>query len=221
MIRFNYFDIQAPIFAENGEIVDLTIENKTMYRTLALDLLHSADERASFYNDGKILDLKKNIVVIDNLLELNPNSKKILTSIYKKIDRVSLTPERREKFDKINAQIAELLQDIASDFEGSIIFNDSFELLQLLGQFDFKFDYDDSNFVTCLISFLKAYREATDLKAAICFNLFACLEEKQIEQLKSELGYIGIPLLNISYIYQKRSGIKHFIVDDDLCEIDG
>jgi hypothetical protein len=42
-----------------------------------------------------------------DLFDLDPNSKRILGAIYKKIDKTSLSPERRRLFDEINAKIAE------------------------------------------------------------------------------------------------------------------
>lgn len=219
MIRFRSTFFQFPIDLEPGDIASLIIENRKLYKGFSDALDYGEENSFSLFEDGKEKPLKKHLVVTRDLLTLDPNSKKILTAIYKKIDRTALTPERREKFDKINQAIAELLEDFASDFEGQVTFNDQISLTQLLGHFDFKFDYDESSFLMSLISYLRAWREAMDLKLAITYDLFAYLEEEEISLLKQELGYIGLCLIDIDHHDMKHDGVKRFVIDKDLCEI--
>jgi CRISPR type II-A-associated protein Csn2 len=131
----------------------------------------------------------------------------------------TLSGERKAKFDEINAKIEELLKDISSDFDGTVIFNDGLALPQLLGELDFKFDFDDSTFLSSFVSYIKAWREAMDLKVIVTINLFSLLDQKDVASLSKELSYLGLSVLNVSYVCEKISGIKNVIVDKDLCEI--
>lgn len=219
MIRLRTSMFTFPIDLEPGGIISLVVESKKLYRDLST-VLDTLDESSVFlFQDGAERQAKKHVVVTRDLLNLDPNSKKILTAIYKKIDRTALTPERREKFDRINQAIAELLEDFASDFEGQVSFNDQISLTQLLGHFDFKFDYDESSFLTSFVSYFRAWREAMDLKLLITYDLFAYLEEEEISILSQELGYTGVALVDIDHSDGKRPGVKRFLIDRDLCEI--
>ena len=219
MIRFRSTFFQFPIDVDPGDIVSLTIENQKLYKGFSDALVAQEENSFSIFEDTKEKPLKKHLITVRDLLDLNPNSKKILTAIYKKIDRTALTVERREKFDKINLAIAELLEEIALDFEGTITFNDQIDLTQLLGQYDFKFDYDESSFLNSLISYLRAGREAMDLKLVFTYDLFAYLEDNEIEDLKRELSYIGLSIIDIDHHDIHHEGVKRFVIDKDLCEI--
>lgn len=221
MIVFKHADIEYEFKLDSGSMVDLTIEAPKFYRSFVLDLLGARNENFSLSEDGKSLDYEKTALIIPNLFELDPNNKKVLLAIYKKIDRNSLTPERQVRFDEINAKIASLIDDIATDFEGSVVYNDVLTLPQILGLIDFKFDYDDSTFFSSFVSYIKAWREAFDLKIVFVLNLFSMLNTSEVAALSKELAYSGVCLINISYcrLSDHPQAIKSVVIDKDLCEI--
>jgi len=220
-MTFKHEEISFRFDLNPGDIVDLTLENPKFYRDFVKDLSDDECESFSLSEDGIEKDFGKSALVIRDLFDLDPNSKRILGAIYKKIDKTALSPERQEMFNEINAKISALMMDISADFEGAISFNDALTLPQVLGMIDFKFDYDDSTFLRSLLSYIKAWREATDLKIVFVLNLFALLNASEIASFSSELAYLGLPVINISYISSKASNenIKKVIVDQDLCEI--
>jgi CRISPR type II-A-associated protein Csn2 len=219
MIRLKCQDLEYDFPLSPGDVTDLTIENPSFYRAFVNDIRGEDQDQIVISDDGAIIDLHKHLISITDLFELDPNSKKVLTAIYKKIDGSTLSGERKAKFDEINAKIEELLKDISSDFDGTVIFNDGLALPQLLGELDFKFDFDDSTFLSSFVSYIKAWREAMDLKVIVTINLFSLLDQKDVASLSKELSYLGLSVLNVSYVCEKISGIKNVIVDKDLCEI--
>lgn len=223
MISFRHADVDYGFSLEAGGIVDLSLENPKLYRSFVKDLLNEDEDIKSLSEDGKELDFAKTALVITDLFDLDPNSKRILASIYKKIDKTSLSPERQAQFDEINRKIGELIGEIASDFEGQVTYNDVLSLPQVLGMIDFKFDYDDSTFLSSFVSYFKAWREAMNLKIIFVLNLFAMLKTEEITVLSSELAYSGLCLFNISYFHQSlpKENVKSVVVDKDLCIIEG
>jgi CRISPR type II-A-associated protein Csn2 len=221
MIYFKYPEIAYRFSLNPGDVVDLEIENPRLYRSLVIDLLKGDDEAFSVGLDEKELSFSKMGLVIPNLFDLDPNSKRILMAIYKKMEKVSLSPERQALLDEINAKIQNLLSDLSTDFEGAVVFNDTLSLPQLLGLADFKFNYDDSTFLSAFLSYLKAWREAIDLKIVFSMGLFSLLEPLEEKTLETELSYIGISLINIasSPLSERFTGIKKVRIDHDLCEI--
>lgn len=221
MISFKHAQVGYRFDLNPGTIINLSIENPKFYRSFVCDLQKPDSEVFSFSEDGKELEFGKSSLLITDLFDFDPNSKKILMAIYKKIDQSSLTPERQRQFDEINHKIADLAFDIASDFEGSISFNDQLALPQILGLIDFKFDYDDSTFLSAFVSYLKAWREATNLKLVFVLNLFALLDVTEIDLLSNELAYCGLSLINVAYFSKKTSNknVKSVVIDNDLCEI--
>ncbi len=219
MRHLKHKDIEYDFPLQEGEMIDLTIENRDFYRRFALDLLGDDTDKLTFSEDGIPLSLSKHAIIVTDLFELDPNSRKVLAAVYKKIAVASVTPERRIKLEAINKLIESFLDDIASDFDGTVIYNDEVAIPQLLEDMNFKFDYDDSTFLTSFISYVKAWREAIDLRLVVTFNLFSLLDPDKTSFLQKELLYLGLSLLNISYVAQKNPGIKSVIVDKDLCEI--
>lgn len=221
MILFKHQEIGFPFELSNGDIIDLSIENPNFYRSFIRDLSCGESDFFVLSEEGEEIDFSKSALLVRDLFDLDPNSKKILTAIYKKIDKTFLSPERRTLFDEINAKIGELMMDISSDFEGAISFNDCLTLPQILGMIDFKFDYDDSTFLSSFISYLKAWREATDLKLVFVLNLFSLLEESEIEDLATEISYLGLSMINIGYfpLASSNKKVKKVRIDSDLCEI--
>ncbi len=219
MIRLKHKDLEYSFDLNPGDIVDLTIENPVFYRAFVNDLLGEDEEKIVVSEDGNGIEFHKHALVVTDLFTINPNSKKVLAAIYKKLDSSLLSGERKEKFDEINAKISEFLKEMSNDFDGTVIFNDNLALPQLLGELDFKFDYDDSTFLTSFISYIRAWREAMDLKLMFSLNLFSLLSQSEVISLSKELSYLGISLVNVSYIHKKVEGIKSVIVDNDLCEI--
>jgi CRISPR type II-A-associated protein Csn2 len=221
MINFKYQEIGYGFSLLPGELTELVIENPRLYRDFVLNLLNPDEELYSLSEDGKVLSLPKNSIVITDLFDLDPNNKKVLSSIYKKIDRSLLSDERKVKFDQINAQIVSFLNDVATDFEGTMTFNDELTVSQLLGLIDFKFQYDPTSFFTSFISFIRSWREAIDLKIVFVLNVFSMLEQKEIDSFLSELSYLGVGVIDIEHVSSdvKSENVKKVVIDHDLCEI--
>jgi CRISPR type II-A-associated protein Csn2 len=221
MIHFKQAEIAYSFDLNPGDIVDLTIENPKFFFAFVKDLGTEEPDDFTLSEEGKDVDYSKTSLLIRDLFDLDPNSKRVLGAIYKKIDKSSLSPDRQKKFDEINAKIADLLTDISLDFEGTVSFNDFLSLPQLLGLIDFKFDYDDSTFLKSFLSYLKAWREAMDLKLVFVLNLFSLLSLEEIGTLSTELSYLGLALINISNFSSipANEKVKKVIIDRDLCEI--
>lgn len=221
MINFKYQEIGYGFSMLPGQLTELVIENQTLYRNFVLSVLDPDEDTYSLSEDGKTLSIAKNALVITDLFDLDPNNKKVLSSIYKKIDRSLLSDERKEKFDKINVQISSFLEEVATDFEGTMTFNDELTVTQLLGLIDFKFQYDPSSFFTSFISFIRSWREAIDLKIVFVLNAFSMLEPKEVESFLSELGYLGVCVVDIERSRSdiKSENVKKILIDHELCEI--
>jgi CRISPR type II-A-associated protein Csn2 len=221
MIGFSHGEIDYHFDLNSGDFYDLAIENPIFYRKFVKDLIAGDEDSMCLSEDNKPIDFSKSSLVISDLFNIDPNSKRILTAIYKRIDKSCLNDERKAQFDEINRKIGELINDIASDFEGSITYNDVLSLPQVLGLIDFKFDFDDSSFLAAFVSYIKAWREAINLKVVFCLNIFSMLEENDIEKLEKELFYLGISLVNVSYLHPKplSHNVKFVTIDSDLCVI--
>jgi CRISPR type II-A-associated protein Csn2 len=222
MIKLRYQDIQKEFSFEPGDLLDLTLENPSLFYAFVNDLRADEEETFSLSEGGKDLEIDKTVLVITDLFTLDPNNKKVLAAIYKKIDRTCLNPERRLQFDQINENINRLMSEIASDFDDGVSFNDVLSLPQILGLIDFKFDYDNSSFLTTLLSYIKAWREATNLKLVVAAHAFSLLSKVDLAVFQKELSYLGLSFLNISSkaSNETNENIRRTIIDNDLCIIE-
>lgn len=177
------------------------------------------DEEVVLLYDSKNVDLSKNILFISDLYNLNPNSKKVLTANYSYVENLTKTSNSLNKLIDINAEILNLLNDLSFEFNNCVSFNDQITISELLNIYEFKFDFEDKDFIKTFITYLKAIKNSNNYKIVITTNLQDLIEPEEFDFLIEELGYLNLTLINISSIKSELNYSKTVIIDKDLCEI--
>ncbi len=208
----NIFDIIP------GEIYNINIENVGYYNQLRLDLENNDFELFTLSNNLEILDIKKNILLINSIYSIEPNNKKNILSLYKNIER-SLNQSDKNKIDMINSSIINLLEDFSQKCDVPMDFNDDLDLNKLLNMYQFSFKNESNSLFNNFITYIKALLENSSYKLIICLNILPYFNDHEVELLKSELNYIGLTLLNINLVnYKVQNIVKTLTIDCDLCE---
>ncbi len=119
----------------------------------------------------------------------------------------------------LNLKVMEILNEISELFNNQVSFNNQITIMDLISTYDFKFDFDDSNFINAFVTHIKAMKLAIDYKIIVTFNIQDFLNNEEFNLLNKEFGYLGLTLINLcskkSNLYYKKS----IIIDNDLCEI--
>ena len=201
-----------------GNSYELVLENPKIFYDISKDFKFLDTDNISLY-ELNVLSLNKYILVIDNLFDLNPNSKKILTANYKYAENISKTTTLMNELIELNNKVMELIYEVSEIFNNQVDFKSNITISNLLDVYEFKFNFDDSNFLQAFITYIKAISLVNEYEIIITFNIQDFLNKEDFSLLVKEFGYLGLTLINIC---SKKSNLpfkKSIILDNDLCEI--
>ena len=211
--------IEKDFLIEAGNIYNINIENPEFYYEL-LNNLYTFDEDTFIYSkDFEIKNLSKICLIIDNIFNLDPNNKKILNSLYKRISNEIINKNDQETITKINNNIISLLNKISLELNLSVDYYTDLDVIKILNLYDFCFKTDQSTSLEKFITYIKANLETNKYKLIISTNILPMFSKNDIENLSNELKYLDLTLLNITLIQPKYENlVDSLTIDNDLCE---
>ncbi len=211
--------IEKEFIIEPGKIFNINIENSRFYYHLLSSLLEYDEDVFIYSEEGKIKSLEKNCLIISNIFNLDANSKKILTSLYKRIANEIMTDEDKEKVIKVNDSILELLNKISLELNLDVDYSAEIDIQKILSIYDFSFKVNQEMPLDKVVTFIKANLEIGNYKFVISNNLLPLFNDNELEMLSKELELLGVSLINLTLVQTKRKHVIDSItIDDDLCE---
>lgn len=222
MINLKFEGIEKNFDAIPGQIFTLVLENPSIYYKYVRALYLEDEETIIISKDGEIINqFSKYVFFLNNLFDLNPNSKKYLTSIYKQAPATYLNDSRKIKISKIQDEINDLLDDVSLDFGYPMTFDRSFGLDKIMQTTAFSFSPNDqTSFFQSFIAYLKATLEISRVKFIVVLDLFSVLSQDDVPLLEKELSLIGVCVVNICPFNRKIGNYeeKTVVIDSDYCE---
>lgn len=200
-----------------GEPIQLVIENSNLFYSISKDLI-SLDEDDVILYENKILSNAKYILIITDLLNLDPNTKKILTSNYKYVENITKNTKLVNKLIELNTNILEIIGEISENFNNSVTYNNQITVTELLEIYNFKFEFDNLNFVDTFTSYVKAMSLAINYKIIVTYDIQNYISNDEFQLLNKDLGYLGITLINLCSIKSNLTYKTTILIDNDLCE---
>jgi CRISPR type II-A/NMEMI-associated protein Csn2 len=201
----------------NGCVYELVVENPYEYYSIGRKIIDNDDSIVVY--DGDIKDNDKYILCVSNLFDIDPNTKKNLSSTYKKLVINCNNDEVNRMVSEINQKTFELFELISQEFDSSITYDTDVQLLDLLTIYNFKYNNSSNLFLNNFVSFIKASLQNTNYKLIIVFNLFDFINTNDFELLKKEFALLDLCLLNVCAKKSQFLFDDRIIIDKDLCEI--
>ena len=203
-----------------GNIENIIIENSKLYFSIVNSIIIDDNDYLIYSIDNDNKDLEKYSLLITTPFDLNPNNKKILTSLYKKIDKEKHILKINEELEIINYKIIKTLETISLDLNQSMNFNTELDLVKLLSLYDFSFEDDcEEDLLNKLVFYIKANLEINNIDIVFCIDILRFLSQEEMEKLKRELELLNICLINISFSSRVSSIKKSIVIDEDYCEL--
>lgn len=189
----------------------IQVENTKLYREMCLNPYDSF-----IYTENKNeIDLSKNSLILINPYKLDLNDKKIITSLYKKIEH-HFDDDCKEYIMQIEKYLMLILEKISVELDTPIDYDESIDISKLLSSINVKVKEPENNeYLDILVSYIKAYQEIYKIKVVISYALTYVLEEQEIKYLDKELKYNDLELLDI--LPKKKVTNNICIVDEDWC----
>lgn len=221
MMELRIKGIEVPVEFVGGGILNLVIENGELFYKLLKSFYQRDEERICVFDNGKELKNDKEIVFLDSFCDMSPNTKSVLTTIYKRSDKMNLTPERRRVLEDVQRSIFNLLSDISLDFAQAMEFTDQFGLGKMLQLADFRYrENPDANFYDDFLLFLRAALDSQSFHFVVTRDIFSFLNDEEVERLHCELLSHDLFMLNLSWYIPKRNfgTVSTRVIDASLCE---
>lgn len=210
--------IESLFVVESGNIYNVNIENLNYYKQIAFDIINEEYNYFTYSENYIVKKIDKEVLLINDTLQLNPNSKKILNTLYKKInDNYNL--KYLETIASINTKIINLLDEISLDINTETNYDLELDLSKLLATYKFEFRNDSTIILEKIVTYIKANLEISNFKFIICLNTIPLLSEQELELLSKELEMLGLAMINVNLIYKNNNKyLKTINIDNDLCE---
>ena len=189
----------------------LVIENVGLYRKLFYDF----DKSFIFSKDDKVLNNNK-IVVITNPLEPDINSKKNLSTLYKRLESNS-NPEDDNLLKEIEGKIIHLIDRLTLNFDIDVEIDDQIDLNKIFGLVKLKIsEINNVEYLDLLLNYIKIVRELTNSGILVFYGLSPLLSNKEYMTLKAEIKLLDVEILDICNIQSKHND-NVVIIDEDYC----
>lgn len=215
-MRLRFKNIDYDFLIGSGEVYNIKIENPHYLYSFIKDI-KDMNEDAIFLYDGDLLDLNKYIVYLENILQLDINSKKQITSLYNQIEKNEINDNYRQQLSDINTLIIKLINEITLNSNIKLNYDDALDFKTLFSSINLKYYQDSQNFIDDFINFIKILKEISKVSVIITINLYDFLTLEDIQKLIEELKYLHLSIINIGN--NKSGTTKNIIIDQDLCQI--
>ncbi len=218
MIMIKIIGIEEPIMHRQGEIYQIEINNQIFFRKLYYDAIEENPDIFIYSEDYKIKEYTKNNIFIFNLMQINPNERKLLTAIYKKL-ALSLNDQMKNDINDLNVKLISIIDELSFNLDLTTTFNTSIDITKLLSMCDFMFEVEGTNLISLFITYLKACLELKNIKFIISFDILKHFSNDEIILLKKELDILNICLIDLknnSIIEQNL--FNKIVIDSDLCQ---
>lgn len=210
-------NIEYPVEIENGKIINIIYESVKDFLNL-YSALKEENEEFILYSENfyKSIKLYKKSIFIPNLLDLNINDKKILSSLYKTIE--SKITKYDTKIYEINRLILELLNDIELEVDGELDYDESITISKIFSSYSLRFNEEDKTIFKRFINYLIELKNINNYEIIFIIDGLKYFNNDEINLLKNELEKLECCLINLSIKYEINSkAIEQIHIDDIGC----
>lgn len=225
--RLIYSEFDKPILLEEDKFTVLKIEDKDIYYKFLKDLYSQYNRGGECFNlskNNKSLKLENESLWINNLFDLEVNSRTRLRKLYVELEQNINRTELSEKILNLWLKIEEIINSYII-LEGNLESKDEFialaAILELMGV-QFYDDFDES-LIDRLENFMILNRDYSSINLFVLNNATSVLNIEEIQELLmfSRREDISILYLDSEFDFNTLSGgYRGLIVDEDLCYIE-
>lgn len=188
----------------------IKIESPKLFRQLYL----CCDEEIFLIENGK--DVKRE--TIKNILEIDLNEKKNITSLYKEILRHMRLNHQDEYIKSLNS-ITKLIYDVQTELINSEIeVSEKIDEEKILQALNVGYKTSD-DFIYDLINYLKIKSFNSNISFFLTFNLNLFLTCEEVGLLNKEIQKLMIYIIDINSTLVDNDDTKNIIIDQDYCII--
>lgn len=219
MKKLTIHGIEKEFIIDAGLIYCINIENRNFYLKLMDSFLNNDNDFIFYLEKNELVDISKRDLIINDIYNISPNNKKILNSLYKRINEKMLNQQIKDNIQNINLNLLNILEEISLNLNLSIDYDLDLDITKILSLYKFSFKEDSISLVDKLITYIKANMEIMNVTFVISFNIIQLLSNDDLILFQKELELLNISLINFNFIGKTTNKfIEYTTIDDDLCE---
>lgn len=222
---FSHADLTRSLeWTENHKINELIIEAPVLLRNVLRSLAlpeTSQNSKLAFSEQGKIINIQKDIDLIYNPLKLDFNNRRAIASLLKSLLKTSLSEDFYLETNKFKTKIIKYLDKIidSEHFAFELTTND-FGVDNIAKAIELHIVDDEDDYVELLTDYLSMMTELVGIKLFVFFNLRTLVSEEEMARLRENLKNHDFNILLIeSRAFPPIPDSERIIVDTDLCEL--
>lgn len=218
-MRFTHYLLSEPLDFDDCCIHQLIFENPDDLCKMVMELRNQANgESGSFclYDGNKSLDISKYVSLILSPLNLDLNSKSILSGLYSKMVDSSNT-NHIQKLNSILSDIDSLIVDLSNEQIIEVDRVESLDITSILKIMNIGFE-DRSDVLESICDYTSLLYKYTKIKLVIFVSISQYVSFERMKDLIHMLLYNSNPVLFIDTVMVSNECHAH-ILDGDFCEI--
>lgn len=211
--------IEKEFIIDSGKIYCINIENRIYYLKLLNSFVNNDVDTIFYSEDSNSVEFYKKSICITDIFNINPNSKKIINSLYKRINDEIIDQKIKEEIQAINKNIIDILENISLNLNLSVEYELDLDISKILSLYKFSFKENQEDLKNKIITYIKANMEISNISFVVMFNILQLLNDSDLELVKKELELLNITIININFTGKsRRNSVDYLTIDDDLCE---
>ena len=176
----------------------MVVENQHLFAEI-LNNLMMYDEESIFLSDNyQIINLKKEMFIIENILNFEINNKKYINQLYNYIDKSNSNQNMAQKLAAVNVLLSEIIADVKLDTNITLDYKEVINLIDILQMFDIKVDLDNTDLIHKLLIYIKFIGLIYNPKVIIIPFLDSFLTPQEILTLIQEVSLLEICIFILS-----------------------
>ena len=216
-------DWEGAIYPGEGGVPILSIENEAyLYETFMslYDAMQAGSTRYVLSANGKEINMKKSFLLIGSPMDINPNDRKLLTALYKKLRDMAYDESHLTETTERCGDLVRYINHLTMDYDLPLTYEPDIDMTELFKIFHVQVESDGETLAERMLTFMKSWVSLCG-DTCFCFSRFRdfLLPEVRCEFYKNAMEE------DLKFFLLE--GICHdiiepediFIIDKDLCQI--
>lgn len=210
-----YSILDEPVFIDKGTYLNIAIENKEEF--LSLFNSYNDEPKLKIYEN---LNEKKDYLLIQDVLNINFNSKAIINKITKDLANLSEQDENINELLDIKQRINNYMEKLIFDYDYPVKINNELTIENIIKVLDIYLDDNYDNYLSKFIEYLDINNKILNKNIFITFNLSLYLNKQELKNIQKYIELNELYLINCDIIYvDNKDIIKTILFDNDLCRV--
>ena len=216
-------DLQMQLKFVENEVIVWAIETPKLFRTYVEELWQQTEGREGEFmlsDNGKLLDIQKQMEFIFNPLDIQVNEKRCWNKICTQLKELAFAEQHYIQTQQLFAMIYQYFLSLEQDCEMEFSCDGEVDFMQLLKATGIKLEESNESLVEHLAQYIKGVARLLKKKIIVFVNLSSFLTKQELEELLKQAFYLKVyVILMETRKIDLEISKKCYIIDKDSCEI--